>query len=180
VSDPLLPPPGSGEPPPPGYGNQPPPPAYGNGAPQPYGYQQQGYGYSYGPTGANPAGFWARFGAALLDGLIIGIPTRIVIAAVGGSTAFLQVLSIVVGVLYYGLLEGGATGQTIGKRALGLRVVDATTFQPGVGTGRGIGRYFARWLSGLALGLGYLWMLWDPQKQTWHDKLSNTRVVKVA
>jgi uncharacterized RDD family membrane protein YckC len=34
-------------------------------------------------------------------------------------------------------------------------------------------------VSGVALGLGYLWMLWDPNKQTWHDKVAKTYVVKV-
>ena len=47
-----------------------------------------------------------------------------------------------------------------------------------VGPGRAIGRYFAKFLSGLVIGLGYFWMLWDPKKQTWHDKLVNTVVVK--
>ena len=42
----------------------------------------------------------------------------------------------------------------------------------------GIGRYFARWLSAIPLLLGYFWMLWDPKKQTWHDKLVSTIVVK--
>jgi uncharacterized RDD family membrane protein YckC len=43
-----------------------------------------------------------------------------------------------------------------------------------------VGRYFGRILSGIACFLGYLWMLWDPEKQTWHDKLTNTVVVPVA
>ena len=35
-------------------------------------------------------------------------------------------------------------------------------------------------VSGLACGLGYLWMLWDPQRQTWHDKAAGTYVVRVS
>ncbi len=154
-------------------------------------YQQEGYGYSYSPV-ASYAGFWLRFLAALLDGLIVGVPVFLVSAALastngpGSGGIFLNpaagplvnILSIVAGMLYYGLLEGGPTGQTIGKRACGILVVDADSGQPGIGTGRGIGRYFARWLSQLVLYLGYLWMLWDPKKQTWHDKLARTVVVK--
>lgn len=57
-------------------------------------------------------------------------------------------------------------------------LVDASTGQPGIGVGRGVGRYFARWLSSIPLGLGYFWMLWDGRKQTWHDKLVGSLVVK--
>ena len=43
---------------------------------------------------------------------------------------------------------------------------------------------FIRWLvalvSGLACGLGYLWMLWDPEKQTWQDKVAGTYVVPTS
>jgi uncharacterized RDD family membrane protein YckC len=34
------------------------------------------------------------------------------------------------------------------------------------------------YVSQLALLLGYLWMLWDPNKQTWHDKVAQSVVVK--
>ncbi|MDQ2826266.1 MAG: CbtB-domain containing protein, partial [Actinomycetota bacterium] len=35
-------------------------------------------------------------------------------------------------------------------------------------------RHLYSYVSALALGIGYLWMLWDPEKQTWHDKWSST------
>ena len=54
---------------------------------------------------------------------------------------------------------------------------DAATAQP-IGAGRAIGRYFAMFLSAILCYLGYLWMLWDPQKQTWHDKIASSVVVK--
>jgi uncharacterized RDD family membrane protein YckC len=188
MSDPLPPPPGDAFPPP--GGQLPPPPPPPGQAGFGYGYQQQGYGYSYGP-GYRYAGFWIRFAASLLDGLILGVPVAILGAAFGssgfafgpgynpGAQAVLNILNTVVGVLYYGLLEGGPTGQTLGKRICGIKVIDADTGAP-IGYGRGIGRYFARILSGLALGLGYLWMLWDPRKQTWHDKLVRSVVVRSA
>jgi uncharacterized RDD family membrane protein YckC len=91
----------------------------------------------------------------------------------------LLVLAAVVGiVLYYSLLEGGPTGQTVGKRVLGIRVVDKLTGGP-IGTGRGVGRFFARLLSGLACFVGYLWMLWNPDSQAWHDIIVDSYVVKV-
>jgi len=84
-------------------------------------------------------------------------------------------IGIVVAIFYYGLTEG-RTGQTIGKRALGIKVLDSRTGVP-IGAGRAIGRYFAKFLSGFLCGLGYLWMLWDPYKQTWHDKIVGSYVV---
>lgn len=169
-----------------GYG------APGYGAP---GYGQQvGYGYAQGGAyGGQMAGFWIRFAASLLDSLLIGIPftvlglllatddTTRVSVGVGttpGAPPLLNLIQLVVGVTYYAMLEGGSTGQTLGKKVCGIRVVDATTYQPAVGVGRGVGRYFARWLSALPCLLGYFWMLWDEDKQTWHDKLTRTRIVK--
>jgi uncharacterized RDD family membrane protein YckC len=139
---------------------------------------------------AEYAGFWIRFLALIIDGLIIGIPVALVGAIFGsagftggvgfnpGASLALNLLSIAAGAAYYGILEGGPTGQTLGKKAVRIRVVDATTGLPGIGTARGVGRYFARWLSQIVLYLGYFWMLWDPKKQCWHDKLARTLVVK--
>ncbi|HEX6419362.1 MAG TPA: RDD family protein [Acidimicrobiales bacterium] len=97
----------------------------------------------------------------------------------GGTWALFGVLlaaGVVAAIVYFAKLEGGS-GQTLGKRAVGIRVVDLRTGGP-IGTGRAVGRYFARIPSGLVCGLGYLWMLWDPQRQTWHDKLANSQVVQ--
>jgi len=154
----------------------PPPPQPGPQGFQP-GYQQQGYGYSYGAAPYEYAGFWARFAAAFLDGMILGIPLNILVVAVPDASVALQLVGLIVGVVYYAFLEGG-TGQTVGKMALSIRVVDQDTWQPGIGTGRGVGRYFARWLSALPFLLGYFWMLWDKDKQTFHDKLVRTKVIK--
>jgi uncharacterized RDD family membrane protein YckC len=96
-----------------------------------------------------------------------------------GTIAAAIVLAILgfIGVLvYWAKLEGGS-GQTLGKRALGIRTVDVATGGP-IGSARAIGRYFARILSALPCFLGYLWAAWDPQKQAWHDKIVNTYVVK--
>jgi uncharacterized RDD family membrane protein YckC len=164
----------------------PPPPPPPSGA---YGYGE--------PVGGRPGGERANFGyrllAAIIDGLLIGIPLGILQALTDsgsdttgatvwigwgyGNDAIFSVLNTVVGLLYYGLLEGGPTGATIGKRVMGIRVVDATTGGP-IGSGRGIGRYFARWLSAIPCLLGYFWMLWDDQKQTWHDKIVGCYVIR--
>ncbi len=85
------------------------------------------------------------------------------------------VAGVVTAIVYYALTEG-RTGQTVGKRALSVRVVDAYTGAP-IGAGRAIGRYFGRIVSFIPCFLGYLWMLWDPNKQTWHDKMVSSYVI---
>ncbi len=79
-------------------------------------------------------------------------------------------------IVYWAKTEG-VTGQTIGKRALGIKTIDINTGAP-IGSGRAVGRYFARILSGAICYLGYFWMLWDPKKQTWHDKIVSSAVVR--
>jgi len=93
------------------------------------------------------------------------------------ASILLLIAAVLAAAAYFGLLEGGRTGQTVGKRALGIRVVDIDT-EGELGVRRGVGRYFARWLSALVCGVGYLWMLWDPQKQCWHDKIVRSAVVR--
>ena len=127
------------------------------------------------------AGFGKRLLAALLDGVllfIVGAILRAILAVVLGDSgaALANVLGIAIGIAYYGTLEGGERGQTLGKRALGIRVIDFNAGGP-IGFGRAIIRYLARILSAIPLFLGYFWMLWDSQSQTWHDKLSTAVVV---
>jgi uncharacterized RDD family membrane protein YckC len=94
------------------------------------------------------------------------------------ATAILLGLLALAGILLYHARMIGRTGQTIGKRATGVKVVDAATGMP-IGTGRALGRYlFAMFISGNLCALGYLWALWDDRKQTWHDKVVSTVVVR--
>ena len=62
------------------------------------------------------------------------------------------------------------SGQTIGKRALGIRVIDYRTGPDRVRPA-GVLRYFAASSPRCPCLLGYFWMLWDKERQTWHDKL---------
>lgn len=177
-------------PPPPSDGPPPPPPPPG------------GYAQPVGGTGmVQKAGFGVRFGAWLIDALIIGVPFGIINLVVqnsvpteivlcrndtalceqptGAGWAIIGLVSLIqlaVSLWYYATFEGTKT-QTIGKKAVGIRVVDVATGDP-IGNGRGVGRYFARWLSAIPCLLGYFWMLWDDQKQTWHDKLTNAHVIR--
>ena len=62
---------------------------------------------------------------------------------------------------------------------MGIRVYDFSQGGP-IGYGRGVGRHFARILSAIPCYLGYFWMLWDKEKQCWHDKLVTSIVVPVS
>ena len=120
------------------------------------------------------AGFWQRFGAALIDGIIVGVVILILWAVLKGVGYVLGVLISIAYVVYF---EGGPTGQTIGKRMLGIRVYDFGGSGGPIGYGRAFIRWLGRIISGIPCYLGYLWMLWDKEKQTWHDKLATTVVV---
>jgi uncharacterized RDD family membrane protein YckC len=95
-----------------------------------------------------------------------------------------MMLFVVIGLLFvaavgYRVLLDGRWGRTVGRRALGIAVLDATEPRP-IGVGRALVRELAKILSAVPLGLGFLWMVWDPGAQTWHDKLARSRVVLTA
>lgn len=157
------------------------------------------------PTGTPPrlAGFWIRLLSLLLDNLLYGfVAVPFVAAAIGLIIArncyviddtyacydeIQEPWSVVVAVVLFllGLLVPlllyvwamGRSGQPWGARIVGIRVVRATDGGP-IGFGRALGRtLFAQFISGSIFYLGYLWMLWDPQKQTWQDKVVGSYVV---
>ena len=119
------------------------------------------------------AGFWVRFVAAFIDGLLVGIIATILdLVLHGGGDA----LAVLVSIAYYVAFEGGPRGAGPGKRAMNIRVCDIHTGGP-IGYSRAFIRYIAAILSAIPIFLGYLWMLWDPQRQCWHDKLAQDLVV---
>jgi uncharacterized RDD family membrane protein YckC len=129
---------------------------------------------SGGPSGPR-AGFWQRFAAAVIDGVLIGVVNGILFAVLKGAG---YALGVLIGIAYFTYFEG-TTGQTYGKQALGIRVIDFATGGP-IGFGRAFIRYIGKIVSTVAIFIGYLWMLWDPEKQCWHDKFASDVVVPVA
>ena len=127
-------------------------------------------------AGTGPrATFGARFAAGLIDGAIL-FAVSLVLALAGAAGRGLGVL---VGLAYIVYLEGSPSGQTVGKKVMNIRIVDANNGGP-IGYGRAVLRYFAKILSAIPCLLGYFWMLWDPNKQTWHDKITTDVVVPTA
>jgi uncharacterized RDD family membrane protein YckC len=129
-----------------------------------------------GPSGPR-ASFFRRLGAILIDGIILGIIGAVLSAVISDTAA--NAIGIALGLAYFGYLEGSPSGQTVGKRALGIRVIDFRGGGP-IGFGRALIRYVARILSTIPCLLGYFWMIWDGEKQTWHDKLATTVVVPAS
>lgn len=120
------------------------------------------------------AGFWERFLAALIDGLILIIPNYLLQYVIGDVSGSL--LSILVNWIYYASMESGNSQATFGKKAMGLKV-QSVTGEP-LNFGQATGRFFGRYLSMIILFIGYLMMLWDDRKQTLHDKMAGAVVIK--
>ncbi len=119
------------------------------------------------------AGNGARFLAALMDILILTGLTMLV------SLIFQDAFKTLAGVLSMGyewFFWVCNNGQTPGKALMNIRIIMAD------GTSMGTQDVWTRWfgygICALSLGLGFLWALWDPYHQGWHDKLAETVVVK--
>jgi uncharacterized RDD family membrane protein YckC len=131
---------------------------------------------------------WGRRAAALsLDVLLLilafGATSVLGLAAgdLGGLEAGLVLEIFLLPSLYLWLMIG-AWGQTLGKMALGVRVVRAEDAGP-VGYARALGRAGSLWALGFSwvgLPLAYLWPLWDERNQTLYDKFVRTIVVRVG
>ena len=138
------------------------------------------------------SGWWRRAGALLLDGLVV---TVIVTVALGVGALVtlinedLGAILLIVGLLfafagpifYWIYLTGKAPGQTVGKKALGIRVRHAEQDRA-IGYGPSAGRYLITVVFGIfyvPLLFDYLWPLWDKRNQSLHDKVANSIVVRV-
>jgi uncharacterized RDD family membrane protein YckC len=132
---------------------------------------------SYGNASGPRAGFWRRFAGSLIDAIILGVIGTILQIAVKGAGG--SALSFIAGLLYFTLFVGGSRGQTPGMSALGIRVI---SYDGGgtIGYGRAVIRFIGGYLSAIVIFLGFLWMLWDKEKQCWHDKLASDVVVPVS
>jgi uncharacterized RDD family membrane protein YckC len=117
-----------------------------------------------------------RFVAALIDGAMLAALSFVLGGILKGAGS---ALAQAAGLGYYIYLEGSPSGQTIGKKVMNIRVIRFADGLP-LGYGAAAIRYLGRIVSVIACGLGYLWMLWDPEKQTWHDKFAGSVVVPTA
>ncbi len=128
------------------------------------------------PGNVRYAGFWIRFVAAFLDGLILYLPASIlgvILALVSGiaSLSTLSSLGAIVLQVYLEVNKGGSPG----KLALGLRITNEEGAN--MNYGQAVLRYFGKLLSAAVFYIGYFAIGWDSRKQGWHDKIAKTFVV---
>ena len=147
------------------------------------------------------ANYGARVGAWLIDWVITSVIGAIVLlpihavhkvntnVAAGSQPSTLGftvtrqgfLLSALVVLIYATAFIGSARGQTIGMMAVGARAVDAASGRP-IGHARALGRalveYVLLFLLVIPWVLDMLFPLWDPRRQTLHDKATNTVVIK--
>jgi len=149
------------------------------------------------------AGFWMRFIASVIDGVLLGVVNIIILIPFLGlvgitaaarasdvdmesegaglmiallSTYFVSMLAVVIaGWLYFALMESSARGATLGKMALGLRVT--TLNGDRIGFGRATGRYFGKAVSSILL-IGYIMAAFTRQKQALHDIMAGCLVTR--
>ncbi|MEX2658987.1 MAG: RDD family protein [Acidimicrobiales bacterium] len=152
------------------------------------------------PTPLPTSGDWradisTRFWARLVDGVLLGIPSVVLIVLVAdfgdveGGRLDLPFWAVAASVLAAALYEIGfiaMSGQTIGKRALKIQVVDVGTGRP-PGLGGATLRYLVPSVPALLPGIGpflgllvYLSAVWNPSRQGWHDRSAGTVVVRTA
>ena len=137
------------------------------------------------PTSVKPVvtvaymGFWIRLGAAVIDAFVIlAVSGLLRLLRVGAAPVIgFALVSFLVPWLYLWLFTG-IKGQTLGKMAVGIKVVDQQGNIPGLGPAA-LREVLGKVISGIAFCIGFLWIIWDKQKQGWHDKIANTYVIRV-
>lgn len=152
------------------------------------------------PTTANVmyAGFWLRFAAHLIDGIVLAIPGVAIaglfvvkIIAMLGDFEDIDLsdiwpiinLMIVLGTvlsvlkwLYFALMESSSRQATLGKLLLGIKVTDLSGHR--ISFLRASGRFFGKILSGMILSIGFIMAGFTEKKQALHDMLAGTLVVR--
>ncbi|MDD9995338.1 MAG: RDD family protein [Dehalococcoidia bacterium] len=126
------------------------------------------------------AGRLHRFAAFIIDAIVVSVVIVVLDAIgvidIGEPSATDQVLEAIISFGYYILLTA-AFGATLGKMALGMRVVDESGRKAGflkVLVRETIGKI----VSAIVVFLGFIWILFDGNRQGWHDKIGGTFVVK--
>ena len=131
-------------------------------------------------------GFWIRFAAKFIDGIILGVAQMVVsmlggaVAAVLGEAAFVMTFLMIIlqyaFAICYATFFVGRFAATPGKMACGLRVIVSDGSR--VSYLRAFARYWADLLSTFTLFIGYIMAAFDREKRALHDHICNTRVIR--
>lgn len=145
------------------------------------------------------AGFWIRMLAWLIDTIILMVVASVVqfaflgsfitvpnlqpggdptaaLSGMMGMIGIVYLVNMVIGCSYEAGFVSSSLSATPGKLAVGLKVLRPDGSR--VSLGRAVGRYFAKVLSGLILGIGYLIIAFDSEKRGLHDMICDTRVIQ--
>jgi len=144
--------------------------------------------------GMRYAGFWIRFVARIIDGVLLGIVGAMIRLPLMGVMGFgprgigsLAMVPMMVGLLgittllsvaiavAYEVYFVSTRGATVGKMVMGLKIVRADGSP--VSAGLAAGRYFAQWISAFIFMIGYIMAGFDEQKRALHDRICETRVI---
>ncbi len=153
------------------------------------------FGEEAAPIEGEPAGFWIRFLAFMIDYVIIGFLMAIIWAPTffvsfraaasgegpGAFAMILPFLSFLLGTavgLGYNLWFPATRGATPGKKMLGLRIVREDGEEP-LGWGTAFMRLVGYMVSGFILYIGFFMIAFNPEKKGLHDMIAKTRVLKI-
>ena len=120
------------------------------------------------------AGFWIRFLAAIIDGLILSAVSALFSFLLIPSMGFFGLILLCI----YHWLFTGIKGQTPGKMALGIQVINASGEKPGLGIAA-LREIPGKIISTLVFFIGFLFIGISDKKRGWHDVIADTYVVKV-
>lgn len=140
-------------------------------------------------TNVSYAGFWKRVAAQIIDAIILNIVGTILGLIITGSSMYsirgggiaagrvagFEVVFVVIGWLYYTLLESSARQATVGKMALGIVVTDLQGKR--ISFGRANARFWGKIVSVVIIYVGFIMVAFTEKKQGLHDKMAETLVV---
>lgn len=137
------------------------------------------------------SGFGIRLAAYIIDAILLAFVTYTPLILVFGfesaiegeasgtssdmQLAILGLVPFLVPFLYFTIMNCSAKQGTLGKIAVGIKVVDSHGER--LGYGRSVARYISKILSGLLLGIGFLMVLFTRRKQGLHDMIAGTLVI---
>ncbi len=129
------------------------------------------------------AGFWLRFLAAAVDGivlLVVYVVIGFLLVGLGSDLRTIEntgrLADIVIAWLYFSLSESSAAQGTVGKRVFLLKVTDLEGNR--ISFLKATGRHFGKFLSAIILFIGYLMAGFTEKKQALHDILAGCLVVR--
>ena len=138
-----------------------------------------------GPEHVAYGGFWIRVVAYIIDAILLTIVCGVLDRLLGIDIfvsdwehydPLASLVSLVIGWLYFALLESSERGATVGKMAMGLRVV--TSDGQRLSFMNATGRYFAKILSAIILCIGFIMIAFTDKKRGLHDMIAGTLVIK--